>query len=277
MTIRDVAARAGVSRATVSRVFTQPESVTPETRRRVLDAADALRYTPHPVARSLARGRTGNLGMVVPDIAIAFCAVITKAVSHRARRDGYALFVADSDEPVGATGEPSASARRTPWPSRSTASCCSRRRCATTACATSPTLVPLVRHQPRLVGGTARADAQHGRSRWQPSSTCTPSATAASPTSQGPRQLLQRDPVRGFTAGLRAARRPRASCWARSKRRSPAASVRPTWCWPTDATGGARLQRRRRGRRGRPAGRPGRAACPTGSASSGSTTPRSPR
>ena len=99
MTIRDVAARAGVSAATVSRVFSRPESVTLETRSRVLTAADALRYTPHPVARSLARGNTGNLGLVVPDIAVAFCAVVTKAVSQRARRDGYALFVADSDEP----------------------------------------------------------------------------------------------------------------------------------------------------------------------------------
>jgi DNA-binding LacI/PurR family transcriptional regulator len=101
MTIRDVAARAGVSAATVSRVFSRPEAVTLETRRRVMSAADELRYAPHPVARSLARGRTGNLGLVVPDIAVAFCAVVTKAVSHRARRDGYALFVADADEHPG--------------------------------------------------------------------------------------------------------------------------------------------------------------------------------
>ncbi|WP_214371261.1 LacI family DNA-binding transcriptional regulator [Pseudonocardia sp. H11422] len=98
MTIRDVAARAGVSPATVSRVFTQPHAVTLQTRQRVMAAADELRYTPHPVARSLARGRTGNLGLIVPDMAIAFSAVITKAVQHQARRDGYALFVADSDD-----------------------------------------------------------------------------------------------------------------------------------------------------------------------------------
>jgi LacI family transcriptional regulator/LacI family repressor for deo operon, udp, cdd, tsx, nupC, and nupG len=98
MTIRDVAARAGVSAATVSRVFSRPESVSTETRRRVLTAADELQYAPHPVARSLARGRTGNLGLVVPDIAVAFCAVVTKAVSDRARRAGYALFVADSGD-----------------------------------------------------------------------------------------------------------------------------------------------------------------------------------
>ena len=98
MSIRAVAARAGVSPATVSRVFTQPDAVALETRRRVLAVADELHYTPHPVARSLARGCTGNLGIVVPDIANSFSAVVTKAVQQEAARDGYALFVSGSDE-----------------------------------------------------------------------------------------------------------------------------------------------------------------------------------
>src|SRR3954449_8577089 len=98
MSIRDVAAMAGVSPATVSRVFTRPDSVAAETRRRVIEVAEELRYAPHPVARSLARRRTGNLGIVVPDIANSFSAVVTKAVQHEARRDGYALFVAGSEE-----------------------------------------------------------------------------------------------------------------------------------------------------------------------------------
>lgn len=98
MTIRDVAARAGVSAATVSRVFTQPNAVSSATRQRVMAAADELRYTPNPVARSLARGRTGNLGLIVSDIASAFQAEMIKAVQRQARHDGYALFVADPDE-----------------------------------------------------------------------------------------------------------------------------------------------------------------------------------
>jgi LacI family transcriptional regulator/LacI family repressor for deo operon, udp, cdd, tsx, nupC, and nupG len=98
MTIRDVAQRAGVSPATVSRVFSQPDAVTPETRRKVLVAAEELRYAPNPIARSLAQRRTGNLGIVVPDIANSFSAAIVKAVAQEARRDGYALFVAASDE-----------------------------------------------------------------------------------------------------------------------------------------------------------------------------------
>ena len=100
MSIREVAARAGVSTATVSRVFTQPRAVADETRRRVMTAAEELRYAPHPAASSLARGRTGNLGIVVPDISNSFSAVVTKAVDRQARRDGYALFVAGSDDVV---------------------------------------------------------------------------------------------------------------------------------------------------------------------------------
>ena len=98
MSIREVAARAGVSPATVSRVFTQPDAVAADTRRRVLQVAGQLNYAPNPVARSLARGRSGNLGIVVPDMANSFSAVIAKAVQQEARRDGYALFVAGSDE-----------------------------------------------------------------------------------------------------------------------------------------------------------------------------------
>ena len=98
MSIREVAARAGVSPATVSRVFTQPRAVAAETRRRVMTAAEELQYAPHPAASSLARRRTGNLGIVVPDIANSFSATITKAVHRQARRQGYALFVAGSDE-----------------------------------------------------------------------------------------------------------------------------------------------------------------------------------
>ena len=99
-TIRTVAARAGVSPATVSRVFAQPGIVAPDTRRQVLAAADALGYRPNPVARSLSLRRTGNLGLVVPDIANPFFAPLIKSVQLQARRHELALFVADTDEHV---------------------------------------------------------------------------------------------------------------------------------------------------------------------------------
>jgi DNA-binding LacI/PurR family transcriptional regulator len=99
-TIRKVAAHAGVSASTVSRVFGRPEIVAQDARRRVMAAAEELGYQPHPVARSLALGRTGNLGLVVPDIANPFFAPVIKAVQREAHRQGLALFVADSDEHV---------------------------------------------------------------------------------------------------------------------------------------------------------------------------------
>lgn len=63
-TIEDVAAAAGVSFKTVSRVLNREPNVRPETRTRVLDAAAALRYTPNPSARSLAGHRSFNIALV---------------------------------------------------------------------------------------------------------------------------------------------------------------------------------------------------------------------
>jgi len=98
--IRKVAAHAGVSPSTVSRAFARPEVVAEEARRRVFAAAAELGYQPNPVARSLAMGRTGNLGVIVPDIANPFFTPLVKEVQREARRAGRSLFVADSDEQV---------------------------------------------------------------------------------------------------------------------------------------------------------------------------------
>lgn len=64
--IADVAARAGVSVATVSRALRGLPNVAESTRRRVLDAADELRYVAHPHAARLAAGRSQTIGVVVP-------------------------------------------------------------------------------------------------------------------------------------------------------------------------------------------------------------------
>ncbi|GAB3600600.1 LacI family DNA-binding transcriptional regulator [Microbacterium tumbae] len=65
-TVYDVAARAGVSIATVSRVLRTPEAVRPPTRERVLDAVAALGYVPSGSARGLAERRTGVIGLYFP-------------------------------------------------------------------------------------------------------------------------------------------------------------------------------------------------------------------
>jgi DNA-binding LacI/PurR family transcriptional regulator len=94
-TVHDVAREAGVSIATVSRVFGRPDVVAGATRRRVLAAADALGYAPDTTARALRRGRTGHLGLVVHDLANPFYATIVKAAQLEARRHGLTLLTAD--------------------------------------------------------------------------------------------------------------------------------------------------------------------------------------
>lgn len=65
-TIRDVAKRAGVGIATVSRVLNNNPSVSEETRQKVRDAIAGLNYTPNPIARRLSTGRTLTIGVIVP-------------------------------------------------------------------------------------------------------------------------------------------------------------------------------------------------------------------
>ena len=96
-TIREVAALAGVSTATVSRVFSRPEAVTALTRERVLTAADELSFVPNVTARSLARGRTQNLGFLVPDIRNPVFGPAIETMQHHAREHGYSLFIAASE------------------------------------------------------------------------------------------------------------------------------------------------------------------------------------
>ena len=67
-TIRDVALRASVSVASVSRVLTGAGPVAETTRQRVLEAVEALRYVPHSGARSLSTSKTQTVGVVLPDL-----------------------------------------------------------------------------------------------------------------------------------------------------------------------------------------------------------------
>ncbi|MBS2551880.1 LacI family DNA-binding transcriptional regulator [Catenulispora sp. NL8] len=96
----DVARAAGVSQSTVSRVFSLPDTVRADTRDRVLEAARRLEFTPNPAASALAQGRTGTLGLLVPNVVNPYYAEIIKVVQHRARAKGHTLVLADTgDEP----------------------------------------------------------------------------------------------------------------------------------------------------------------------------------
>ncbi|MBB5801395.1 DNA-binding LacI/PurR family transcriptional regulator [Saccharothrix ecbatanensis] len=98
VTIKDVARLAGVSASSVCRTLAAPDDVRPDTRERVQRAVAELGYYPNRAARGLITGRTGNLGLIVPDIANPFFPDIIKAAEARARELDYAVFLADTDE-----------------------------------------------------------------------------------------------------------------------------------------------------------------------------------
>jgi LacI family transcriptional regulator len=95
VTLHDVARRAGVSQPTVSLVLgNHPTArVAPATRQRVLEAARTLGYRPNVVARSLVRGRSYTLGVLVPDLANPFFADVVAGAERVATEAGYALLL----------------------------------------------------------------------------------------------------------------------------------------------------------------------------------------
>lgn len=92
-TIRDVALRAGVSTATVSRVLAGIGNPKPNTAAAVLAAADELDYRPSGVARSLRMRRTRTLGLIVTDIQNPFFPELVQAADLAARSLGYSILL----------------------------------------------------------------------------------------------------------------------------------------------------------------------------------------
>jgi LacI family transcriptional regulator len=97
-TIRDVASRAGVSTATVSRVLSGAARGRPATARRVLAAARDLEYRPSGIARSLKRHRTHTLGLIITDIQNPFYPELVRAVEDAARAVDHSVMLVNGAE-----------------------------------------------------------------------------------------------------------------------------------------------------------------------------------
>lgn len=96
-TRNDVARLAGVSTAVVSYVVNDgPRPVAPATRARVLDAIAKLGYRPNTVARSLITGRSGLLGLVVPDVENPYFASLARSVERAVADRGLQLVLAQA-------------------------------------------------------------------------------------------------------------------------------------------------------------------------------------
>jgi LacI family transcriptional regulator len=98
VTIANVAAAAGVSKATVSRVMNDVPTVAPDIAHKVREIAGRLGYLPSVTAQNLSRGRTGTVGVLVPDLANPVYTVVLKAIAAAAGGDGYSLLVSDANE-----------------------------------------------------------------------------------------------------------------------------------------------------------------------------------
>lgn len=98
VTIRDVAHRAGVSVATVSRALNRSGPVREETRLRIEEAARALRYQPNSAARSLITRRTRMLGILLPDLHGEFFSELILGIDQAAQALGYHLLVSSSHD-----------------------------------------------------------------------------------------------------------------------------------------------------------------------------------
>lgn len=92
-TIKEVAQRANVSKATVSRVINQNLKVSPEARERVMTAMKELGYRPNALAQALATNRTRTIGMVVSDLSGSFFGPMMKAAEKVIRDAGWQLVI----------------------------------------------------------------------------------------------------------------------------------------------------------------------------------------
>jgi len=96
-TIIDVAERAGVSKSTAARALAGSSNITDETRERVLAAASAVGYERNHLAVGMRSGRSGLLGLVIPDITNPFWADVARGAQDRATKAGTSLLVFSSD------------------------------------------------------------------------------------------------------------------------------------------------------------------------------------
>lgn len=93
VTLKEVAAKAGVSPSTASGALRGLDFVRPDTAERVLKAAQELNYTANVSARALRSGRTGILSLAIPTVTIPFYSRLVSAMETCVERNGYQLVI----------------------------------------------------------------------------------------------------------------------------------------------------------------------------------------
>ncbi|PIC62711.1 transcriptional regulator [Sporosarcina sp. P13] len=99
-TIRDVAQKAGVSAATVSRYLNKKGYISDDAKRVIAAAIEELNYRPSMIARSLSTKQTTFIGLIVPDIVNPFFPELARAIEDVALASGYTIVLCNSDEKI---------------------------------------------------------------------------------------------------------------------------------------------------------------------------------
>lgn len=98
VSVKDVAARAGVSVGTVSNVLNRPGKVSPDTVRRVQEAIDALGFVRNDAARQLRAGHSRSIGLVVLDVGNPFFTDVARGAERRAAESDLSILLGNSDD-----------------------------------------------------------------------------------------------------------------------------------------------------------------------------------
>ncbi|HHU54166.1 MAG TPA: LacI family transcriptional regulator [Clostridiaceae bacterium] len=89
VTIKDIAKRAGVSYATVSRALNNKADVNENTRKMIVKLAEKMGYRPNVIAQSLVTKRTKHIALIVPDVSNPFFAELSRSISEASNKAGY--------------------------------------------------------------------------------------------------------------------------------------------------------------------------------------------
>lgn len=100
-TLASIARECGVSTSTVSRAFSRPELVKADVREHILAVARRRGYQPNRIARGLATGRLGMIGLIVSDITNPFFPPLVRTIQHAVAGQDWSLMLLDAEEMVG--------------------------------------------------------------------------------------------------------------------------------------------------------------------------------